>query len=360
MNCLNYVNSILLVVLLNSVACTTMSENGAPLSKSQPTQIKNESGKRLKDIPELANSVRKFPEKSLSFVSQHRAHDLAQDDYFIKVFRDLIQSRNLTTEEKVAAFFLMKRSFGWGFDGTVFIRQGDTYFKTFKGELIFHARIGTAVQDLKIDAAPYLAFVQSHSGTDVLLAGNALLMAAIVDKSTSKPTIQSFANLDRAAQTQIPEIIFNYMCHSLVFAMDDAIVPSLVRILNEYPSEETKEDIINLLAIYVNTEGHDAIFQYLTDESDPANDLAIETGIQALQKIVHPDELNLKIHKLLEQASGTWKEALIKRLTSSPSRYSLEGMTKIWGFASIIVVDDGYVVTGPKGYKVFSPTLTQQ
>lgn len=340
-----------------SMSCLTSCATIAPSDKQKTkTFVKNNANIKFSSDLKTSPTVRQFPKKSLAFIAKHTPENLAKNAYFIRAFRDLVQNTKMNATEKALGFFLMKRSFGWGFDGTRYIPPGASYYKAFQGEVIFHYRISQASADLAINVDSLLDLAQNKYKEDVLLAGNALLLATILDKKKASKTVHSFLAMSKIKQAQVPEILHNYVSHSILFVINADDIKILTQNLNQLKPKESKEEIITILAIYPAPSSIEAITKYVCSEDDPNNNLAIETSILALKNALPTSKLKATVQEIRSHIKGTWKEKIFNQIINSTSNHdSVEGSLKSWSFASLTIYQNGVMVTGPKGYQVFSP-----
>lgn len=283
-------------------------------------------------------------EKSYSYTAIHKSlRDLVnqndkavyfRDEFFNAMLKKVLEDKQFTAEEKVKVFYLMLQKIGYAFAGVEYIPPKLNYFTHHVGKIYVLEKTAKSLAGTAFPAGEALRVMQNQLTGDPLLAGNALLLATLLNKDSVLPHLSRMLDTGIVLASGMPIVLNHYLCMSASIAQNDSVSEKLRILLQSYRNEEMLEDV--LCALYTRSSPVTPIQKYILTENDPTNDLAIQTSLNALAFRVPEATYKRSVAGLALTANHKWKEELLKKMSQGkiPHNYSLSSgdalVTKAW------------------------------
>jgi len=176
-----------------------------------------------------------------------------------------------------------------------------------------------------------------------------LLLATILNSESSAKTLQAYSNNELILQAKNPDIFNHYLCLSAGIKQDAIITANLVKNVLTFKSENYIEDA--LCALYSKNNSVITIKTYILQESNPQNDLSIQTALSALYSKVPPATFEKSVKSFIAETKDKWKKDLLKNILSNkiPFNYILTNkeqiITKTGEGVTLSLYNDGALIS---------------
>lgn len=271
------------------------------------------------------------------------------DDFFNTQLKKLIVDKQFSEKEKVQLFYLMQKKLGFAFVGINYLPPKQNYFNFHQGEVITWEKTIATLKDLNYNTDMLLTLVDSNFNKDVILASNALLLATLLNPTNAEKKLEYYSEGNIILQTKNADIFNHYVCLSASVKQNTVIVTNLAKNVMSFKTESFVEDA--LCALYSKNNRVSVIKDYVLQEKNPENDLAIQTALCALSAKVPLAAFQKSVKELVSESKEKWKKDLCKNIlnTKIPFNYSLSSnvqiVTKIWEGVVVSLYNDGALMS---------------
>lgn len=309
--------------------------------------------------PEVKESTYRLDQAAHALIDPMLPQQLGDDREFIRVLRDVLERPDFSTDARVDAFTLMLGKIGWLFNGTAPLPRGFSYPRMFQSQVGTFLGYQNALSSLGVDGTPLVAVPQQQCATDVIRCSSAILLCAIVARETLKPNLPQMLNAAWIRKSQVPSIALHALAQAAVLERDPATVPKLVTLLHSGFGEEEQEDLLSALAMYAVPESNAALKAFILGAAVKPYDQAMETALIVLRRREPPDQFAVFYDALLGNSEG----AMAKALSALQDREFQDGFStsgrgmwrKVWDGFSIVMYEDGMLVTKGDTFRAFEP-----
>ena len=285
-------------------------------------------------VYEKSYSHTKISKSLRDLVNQNEKQVYFRDEFFNSMLRKTLEDPQYTSDEKVRIFYLMLQKLGYGFAGVEYVPPRQSYFAHHLGKIYVLEKTSRSLSGVKFGVSDVLRVMKKELDQDPLMAGNALLLATMLGRDSAATAINTLLDTAVISSSKMPGILNHYACLSASLSQNDTTVKRLERLLTGLKKEEMIEDA--LCALYSKNNPVTPIQKYVISENNPANDLAIQTALNALSFRVPDASYRHSIKTLLATTRMRWKEELLRKLLNNdiPFNYSLTNadtlVTKSW------------------------------
>jgi len=292
------------------------------------------------------------------FVDGFEKASFFKDDFFNDLLRKVVMDKKYSEKEKAQLFYLMEKKVGYSFVGLEYLPPLQSYFTYHTGKTFIQQYTSKSLKDLNYNISGLMAVVDSNRTKDAILAGNALLLATILNSVTATKKLEKFTQLEMINTAKNPDIFNHYVCMSASISQNTVVTAHLTKNLMSFTQCGMIEDV--LCAIYSKDNFVTTMKVYILNEKNPQNDLAIETALNALAAKVPKASVEKSIKVLIASAREPWKTQLCQDLLDGkiPFNYRLTSkdqlVNKTWDGVSATVYTDGTIVLN-KGLMEFDP-----
>ena len=293
-------------------------------------------------------SVKQIPASITAIIDATVRAEYFKDDFFNTTLSSFISSTNFSVREKVWLFYLMQKKIGYGFAGVEYLPPDLNYFDFMSGKIKLYITTKQALSRLKGDPKPFIALGDSLIHSDILLASNAYLLAQLIDSKSTNAHLAQLITATKFTTHKNSFIINHYLCLALAIAQDDKNTDVLKKCLDTYTHPEMIEDV--LCALYTRQAPVALIRKYVLKETDPKNEVAIQTALCALAAKVPEASFKESLTSLQKEVKEEWKKKIIERaLTNGEVQiYMLtkkdQVVIKIWKGVEFTEYTDGHFV----------------
>jgi hypothetical protein len=270
------------------------------------------------------------------------------DGFFNSTLKKMVNNKAFTEKEKVQMFFLMQKKIGFGFIGSEYIPPKQNYFTYHVGKIYTYQKTKLNLKDLRYDVKSLLAIVDSNLTKDGILASNALFLATLVNTDSVLKKLHYYSRGDIILGAKNPEIFNHYVCMAASLVQDTVVVNNLENNLQIFENGAFKEDV--LCAIYSRNNGLGLIRQYILNEKNPLNELAIQTAICVVYNKLPAEAAQKNLRNLQEEVPEKWKADIIKSTLANkvPFNYKISSadllVTKIWSGVNLVQYNNGTLI----------------
>jgi hypothetical protein len=246
-------------------------------------------------------------------------------------------------------FFLMQKKIGFAFVGAEYIPPKENYYTYHSGKIYTYQKTKLNLKTLNYSAAALLRVVEVNLLKDVIVAGNALLLAALLNTDSVVQKMEEYSKYDAIMSTVKPDIFNHYVCLAASIVQDSVVVKNLTSNLKTFTSPELKEDV--LCALYSKNNPVSLIGEYIITEGSPTNSLTVQTALCVLAAKLPPASFQKNVKRLSIDAKDKWKADLCKSALANknPFNYALSSsdqlVTKKWDGVIITPYADGSLIT---------------
>jgi hypothetical protein len=271
------------------------------------------------------------------------------DDFFNNLLKKIVLDKQFSDKEKVQIFYLMQKKLGYAFVGISYLPPKQNYFNFHTSEGITWQKTKLSLKDLNYDPTGFLRLVESERTRDAIVASNALLLASLLNTDSVVKRLEVYSEATMIMQCKNPDIFNHYVCQSASLIQDSVITKNLTANLATFKQEEFIEDVF--CALYFKNNPVSIIKDYILQEQNPQNDLAIETALCALSTKVPPATFEKSIKSLISASKEKWKTDLLKNIVAAkvPFNYALTNkeqiVTKPWENVTLSLYTDGALIS---------------
>ncbi|MCC6372562.1 MAG: hypothetical protein IT236_16280 [Bacteroidia bacterium] len=286
------------------------------------------------------------------FIDGFNKEDFFKDDFFDNLLRKIVIEKKYSEKEKAQLFYLMEKRVGYSFVGLEYLPPLQSYFTYHTGKTFIQQHTAKDLKDLNYNVSGLLAVVDSNRTKDAILAGNALLLATILNSVAVTKKLETLTQLDVINASKNPDIFNHYVCMSASISQNQVITANLTQNLMTFRQCGMIEDV--LCAIYSKDNYVTTMKVYILNEKNPKNDLAIETALCALAAKVPKASHEKSIKALVASAREPWKTDLCQKILDGkiPFNYGLTSkdqlVNKVWEGVTATVYADGTMVLNGK------------
>ncbi len=270
------------------------------------------------------------------------------DDFFNNLLKSVIQDKKYSEKEKAQLFYLMEKKEGYAFAGLDYVPPKQSYFNHHVGKVFIHQGTKRSLAPLKYNISGLIQIIDSNIKKDPILAGNALLLATLLNSEKLAKKMEYYTHSDVILNSKNPGIFNHYVCMSASITQNTVIINNLTANLMSFKKECMLEDV--LCAIYSKDKFVVTMKEYILKEKNPDNNLSIETALCALAAKVPEASVKKSIQSLINEAKEPWKIALCKELLANkvPYNYALSNdlllVTKPWEGVTTTTYSDGTLI----------------
>lgn len=285
-----------------------------------------------------------------AFVARFDRRALLEDPVFLKALEDLARS-DLTPEAQADAFALLQRQLGWLFSGAVRVFPKLGYAETQAQVLTTYFQYQEQLpKDLKV--GPLLDLARTARAAHPLRGSNALLLATILNHNAAQEAVTKAIDLKLVESAPVPAIDLHNLCLAAALTRDPRVVAALLAFLPKIESEESREDLITMTAIYRDPALQTPIEDFVRARFPALFDQSIKT---ALRVLIHGSEINhfRAFYKSLGDGKAPEDVETLRKFWDSqfadPLRADVPGQSplKLWdGFAFAVGQDGGWITFG--------------
>jgi hypothetical protein len=271
------------------------------------------------------------------------------DDFFNNMLKKIILDKQFSIKEKVQVFYLMQKKLGYAFVGVNYLPPKQNYFIFHLSKILVLQKTRDALHQLKTDPSPYLEIADTHKDNDPIIASNALLLASLLNSEKVIEKLHGWSESRNILTSKNPVIYNHYLCLSSSLLQDSVISGNLRKNLLQFKEEGMIEDVF--CALYSRPNPVASIKEYILQEKNPENDLAIQTGLCALYTKVIESSFKQSVKSLLGSVTEPWKTELLNKIASNkiPFNYSLSSedqlVSKTWDAVQVSIYNDGTLIS---------------
>ena len=272
-----------------------------------------------------------------------------KDEFFNSMLKKILLDKQFTAKEKVQLFYLMQKKLGYAFVGVNYLPPEQNYFIFHLSKTQVLQRTKTDLAPAKIDAGIFLMMADSHKTNDPVMASNALLLATLLNTDKALPKLRSNSDGQNVLRSKNPGIYNHYLCLSASLVQDSIVSGNLRKNLSLFKEEGMLEDV--LCALYSKPYPVAPIKEFITQEKNPANDLAILTAICALQTKVSEVSFQQGLKNIANNLQEPWKKELLTKVIENkiPFNYSVtkpqQLAAKVWDQVQVSYYSDGTLIS---------------
>jgi hypothetical protein len=271
------------------------------------------------------------------------------DDYFNGLLKKIVSDRSFTESEKAQMFFLMQKKIGFAFVGAEYIPPKENYYTYHSGKIYTYQKTKLSLKPLNYNVASLLKVVELNLGKDAIVAGNALLLATLLNTDSVIHRVEEYSKHEAIMLSVKPDIFNHYVCLAASIVQDSVVVKNLINNLKAFTSAEFKEDV--LCALYSRNNPVSLIREYILTESSPTNSLTVQTALCVLAAKLPPASFQKNVKRLSVETKDKWKADLCKNALANknPFNYALSSsdqlVTKKWEGVTLTQYADGSLIT---------------
>ncbi len=289
-----------------------------------------------------------------AFVGKLKRTELTDDATFVKALEDLARS-DLSPAAKADAFALMQRAIGWLFVGAGRVFPGMSYPQTQRMILSSYFQYGRKLPK-GLDVQPLLDLARTTRAQHPLRPSNALLLAVLLNPRAAHDAVRQAVDLKAIEASPVPAIGLHNLALAAALTGDAAVVDLLLALLPKVESEESREDLIAVTAIFRNDQLRDHVEAYTRTQFPAKFDNVVQTALITLFATSEPAHYRAFYKKL---GDDTHDKAAIDRLrkfwdTGFQTPFQLDptkAPLKIWdGFTFAMDKEGGWISSGA-GYR---------
>jgi len=283
------------------------------------------------------------------YVDAQKREDYFSDNFFNAFLKQALENPAMTARQKVQVFYLMLKKIGYGFAGVSYLPPKQNYFILHLSKLSVLEKSQANLLTAKLDAGPILALADEQKTNDPLLSSNALLLAMLMDRDKTIKFLQKQSQASIIKRSKNPAITNHYVCLTASLTYDSLIASNLRANLQTFKQEALVEDL--LCAIYSKPAPLGGIKEYILQESNEQNDLAIQTAVCILQTRLSPAAFIQNIKTIANSAPEPWKKTLLNDIVIQkyPYNYSLttedQLVPKVWDGVQMSLYLDGTLIS---------------
>lgn len=270
------------------------------------------------------------------------------DDFFNRYLKRVVSNKKYSEKQKAQLFYLMQKRVGYAFFGADYVPPKQSYFTHHSGKTFILDATKKSLVALKYNIKGLMQIVDSNYKKDGLLAGNALLLASLLNSEAILKKLENYTKAEVILTAKNPDIFNHYACMAASVAQNTVIAANLGNNLFVFKKECMLEDVF--CAIYSHDNFVTIMKKYILAEKNPENDLSIETALCALAAKVPRASVEKSIQSLIDEAQEHWKIDLCRQLLFGkiPFGYALSSedqlMTKLWEGVNETVYTDGRII----------------
>lgn len=286
------------------------------------------------------------------FIESFNKDEYFKDDFFNDLLKKIVQDKKYSEKEKAQLFYLMEKKVGYSFVGLEYLPPLQSYFTYHTGKTFILQNTAKALQPLNYNITGLLNIVDSVRSKDAILAGNALLLATMLNSVAVTKKLERYTELEVINSAKNPDIFNHYACMAASIAQNAVVTTNLTKNLMSFGQCGMIEDV--LCAIYSKDNFVTTMKVYILNEKNPGNDLAIETALCALAAKVPKASHEKSIRSLIASSREQWKTELCQKLVDGkiPFNYRLttkdQLVNKTWDGVTATVYTDGTMVLNGK------------
>ena len=279
------------------------------------------------------------------------ARELAKDDVFVAELDGVLRS-SLSREAMVDSLTLMLDKIAWLFAGAVPLAPRHGYLGTFQIHIVTFRLYQDALVSHAAAAPKFASIARSACGENVVRCSSALLLVALLDREAAAREVRWMLETSAHRSAEVPEILVHALAMAAALTRDPDVALALAPLLDRLDAEESREDILCVLAHLAPPEKTIALITgFLERELPVRHDNAVQAG------------LFIVCHRMDDGAFRTWYEALRGGLAPERRRL-LEGFAedgfplpmldntrsfvKIWDGFDVTLYNDGVHLYQPR------------
>jgi hypothetical protein len=328
----------------------------------QDSTLHNLTMKRTPDAERRASFS--ISEAAIARIESVDFSQLVDDSTFIATLRAVLTDQHLSSVEKTDAFYLMLRTIGWDFTGTLRTFPRRSYPETFNRMVMTYLSYHDALADLQFDPTELLALASRECDEHVVRCSHALLLGVIANRKASKPTLGLLLEVDAIRRAEVPPILLHHLSLATALSGDVTLAARLGELLSEMEGEEEQEDVLSAVGMFDAPQTASIVTTFLKQAlktEGTAADLAVDTALFVLRDRLEGPAFEQTYADLLElPPSPKWRAQLIELQQEGfapfTGRDDCCGFTKYWdGFANTVYADGTVLAYGPR-FRDFRPS----
>ena len=271
------------------------------------------------------------------------------DDFFNDLLKKILQDPKFSDKEKIQLFYLMQKKIGYAFSGISYLPPQQNYFTNHTGKVYTYQKTQVSLKGLNYNPAAFLKIAETYRTSDALLSANALLLASLINPDSAVKKLQFFTKGNVIKEAKNGAIFNHYACLSAALAQDSIVVKNLTKNLNTFTSKEWIEDV--LCALYAKSNPLSLIKQYIINEKNERNGLAIQTALCVLAGKIPEPSFERSLQGIEKSVNEKWKKDILNNVLAKKYLfdYSLASndkvTTKVWEGFTVQVYNDGVLIT---------------
>lgn len=276
---------------------------------------------------------------------------LFDDAFFNDLLKNIVDDVKFSDKEKVQLFYLMQKKIGFAFSGVAFIPPKQNYFMNHNGKVYTFQKTHVVLKTAKAKSKTFLNIAETYRVSDAILAGNALLLATLINPDSVVKKLHAYTKESVIMQSKNANIFNHYVCMSASLVKDSIITKNLIANLEKNASPEMKEDW--LCALYSKVNPLSTLQKYILNEKEAKNALAVQTAVCIIYDKVPETSFEKSVNNILKSISEKekWKQDILKNALSKkyPFNYSLANndkiVTKVWEGVLAEQFSNGLLIT---------------
>ena len=219
----------------------------------------------------------------------------------------------------------------------------------FSGEIFTWQKTRTSLKELNYNPSNFLSLVDSNRTRDAIVASNALLLATLLNPDSVTKKLEYYSQGEIILQCKNADIFNHYLCLSAAIKQNTVITQNLVKNVTSFKAETYIEDA--LCALYTRNNLVGTIKDYILAETNPQNDLSVQTALCALSARVPQATFEKSVKSFISETKEPWKKTLCKNIITNkiPFNYSIahkeQIVTKTWEGVTLSLYTDGALMS---------------
>jgi hypothetical protein len=283
------------------------------------------------------------------YINAQKREDYFSDEFFNDFLKGVLLDKRYTPKEKVQLFYLMEKKLGYSFVGLNYLPPQQNYFMFHLGKVAVFEKTRELLSAAKLDVNPFIDLCDEKKTNDPILSSNALLLSTLINPAKTIVQLRKLSVGSTILSSKFPFITNHYVCLAASLIQDSSVARNLRTNVFSFKQEGMIEDAI--CALYSQPHPLAMIKDYILKETDPLNDLSIETALCVLHTKVSDNAFNQNVKSFAALTKDVWKKELLESLLTDkyPFNYSLcndkQLAPKAWDGVQFSAYTDGTLIS---------------
>lgn len=282
-------------------------------------------------------------------IDEQKREDYFNDDFFNLFLKNVLDDKRFSPTEKVQLFYLMLKKIGYAFVGVNYLPAKQNYYVFHLTKVEVLEKTMAYFQENKVEVTPFLQLSDESKTNDPVISSNAVLLAMLINPEKTGRLLAKMTQALSIQRSKNPAIMNHYLCLAASLANDTTITANLRTNIFTFKKEGMLEDA--LCAYYSKQAPLAAIKEYILQEINPMNDLAIQTALCVLQTRVAPAAFPQNVKTMATAVTEPWKKQILDDVLAKklPYTYALTSedqlINKAWDGVLMSLYLDGTLIS---------------